>query len=161
MPNPAAQAPIDITLPDPAATAALAARLAAVARLGDLIALHGTLGMGKTAFARGFIRHLAGTAEEVPSPTFTLVQSYDTASGTIWHFDLYRLARPEDAWELGLEDALADGITLIEWPDRLGAELPARRLDLTLRPGVTPESRHALLDAVGGSDLLTRLEAQP
>ena len=158
---PAAHDPIDISLPDPAATAHLARRLADVARPGDLIALRGTLGMGKTEFARAFIQHLAGPEEEVPSPTFTLVQSYDTASGTIWHFDLYRLTRPDDAWELGFEDALADGITLIEWPERLAGALPARRLDLTLRPGDGPDSRHALLDALGGSDLLTRLAAKP
>ena len=159
--SPEAHDPIDISLPDPAATAQLARRLADVARPGDLIALHGTLGMGKTAFARAFIRHLAGADEEVPSPTFTLVQSYDTAAGTIWHFDLYRLTRPEDVWELGLEDSLVDGITLIEWPERLGSTLPARRLDLSLRAGDGPESRHALLDAMGGSDLLARLAAQP
>jgi tRNA threonylcarbamoyladenosine biosynthesis protein TsaE len=161
VPSPAAPDPIDVSLPDPAATAQLARRLADVARPGDLIALHGTLGMGKTAFARAFIRHLAGAEEEVPSPTFTLVQSYDTAVGTIWHFDLYRLTRPEDVWELGLEDALADGITLIEWPERLGSSLPARRLDLILRAGDGPEARHALLDAMGGSDLLARLAARP
>jgi tRNA threonylcarbamoyladenosine biosynthesis protein TsaE len=158
--SPAAPDPIDISLPDPAATAQLARRLAAVARPGDLIALHGTLGMGKTAFARAFIQYIAGAEEEVPSPTFTLVQSYETEAGPIWHFDLYRLSRPDDAWELGLEDALADGITLIEWPERLGSQLPRRRLDLTLRPGDGPEARHALLDARGGSDLLIRLAAQ-
>jgi tRNA threonylcarbamoyladenosine biosynthesis protein TsaE len=154
-------APIDISLPNAAATASLAGKLAAVARSRDLIALRGTLGLGKTEFARAFIRSLAGADEEVPSPTFTLVQSYDTPSGTIWHFDLYRLNRADDVWELGFEDALADGIILIEWPERLGAALPARRLDLTLRPGETEEARHALLDAVGGSDLLDRLVAQP
>lgn len=159
--SPAAPDPIDISLPDPAATAQLARRLAEVARPGDLIALYGTLGMGKTAFARAFIQHLAGAEEEVPSPTFTLVQSYDTAAGTIWHFDLYRLTRPEDVWELGLEDALADGITLIEWPERLGSTLPGRRVDLTLRAGDNPTARHALLDAKGGSDLLSRLAARP
>ena len=153
--------PIHISLPDPAATARLAVRLAAVARPGDVIALHGTLGMGKTAFARAFIRRLADAEEEVPSPTFTLVQSYDTEAGTIWHFDLYRLTKPQDVWELGLEDALAGGIVLIEWPERLGTELPRRRLDLTLRPGDGPDERHALLDAVGGSDLLDRLAAAP
>jgi tRNA threonylcarbamoyladenosine biosynthesis protein TsaE len=161
VPSPAAHEPIDVSLPDPAATAQLARRLAAVARPGDLLALGGTLGMGKTAFARAFIQHLVGSEEEVPSPTFTLVQSYDTPSGTIWHFDLYRLSRPEDVWELGLEDALADGITLIEWPERMGGTLPARRLDLTLRAGDGTEARHARLDAVGGSDLLVRLAAQP
>ncbi|MEI9982576.1 MAG: tRNA (adenosine(37)-N6)-threonylcarbamoyltransferase complex ATPase subunit type 1 TsaE [Aliidongia sp.] len=87
------------------------------------------------------------------------MQSYDTAAGTIWHFDLYRLGKPEDVWELGFDEALAGGIILIEWPERLGTALPARRLDLTLRAGDTAESRHALLDAAGGSDLLDRLVA--
>jgi tRNA threonylcarbamoyladenosine biosynthesis protein TsaE len=149
-------APIEIGLPDPAATRQLAERLAAVAVPRDVVALGGTLGMGKTAFARFFIQHLAGV-EEVPSPTFTLVQTYDCPAGTIWHFDLYRLSRPEDVWELGFEDALAAGILLIEWPERLGALLPVRRLDLTLRPGAGPQARKALLDACGGSDLLDRL----
>jgi tRNA threonylcarbamoyladenosine biosynthesis protein TsaE len=149
-------APIEIGLPDPAATRQLAERLAAVALPRDVLALGGTLGMGKTAFARGFIQHLAG-AEEVPSPTFTLVQSYDFPAGTIWHFDLYRLTRPEDVWELGFEEALEAGILLIEWPERLGPLLPARRLDLTLRPGAAPQARNAVLDACGGSDLLRRL----
>jgi tRNA threonylcarbamoyladenosine biosynthesis protein TsaE len=161
VPSPAAHDPIDVSLPDPAATAQLARRLADVARPGDLVALYGTLGLGKTAFARAFIQQLAGAEEQVPSPTFTLVQSYDTAAGTIWHFDLYRLVRPEDVWELGFEDALADGITLIEWPERLGPAVPARRLDLSLRAGDGPEARHALLDARGGSDLLARLAARP
>jgi len=160
VPTPAT-ASLDLALPDLAATAALAARLAAVARPGDVVALHGTLGMGKTTFARAFIRRLADAEEEVPSPTFTLVQSYDTPAGVIWHFDLYRLDRPEDVWELGFEDALYDGITLVEWPERLGDALPARRLDLHLLPGPTPESRRALLAASSGSDFLSRMEAIP
>jgi tRNA threonylcarbamoyladenosine biosynthesis protein TsaE len=151
--------PIDIGLSDPAATRQLAERLAGVAVPRDIIALGGTLGMGKTAFARAFIQHLAG-AQEVPSPTFTLVQSYDVQAGTIWHFDLYRLNRPEDVWELGFEEALEAGILLIEWPERLGALLPARRLDLALRPGEKPQARRALLDARGGSDLIDRLEGR-
>jgi tRNA threonylcarbamoyladenosine biosynthesis protein TsaE len=151
-----------IELPDLAATARLAAAVAALARPGDAILLSGLLGAGKTAFARAFLRAASGQpALEVPSPTFTLVQGYDTPGGTIWHFDLYRLTRPDDAWELGLEDALADGITLIEWPERLGSALPAKRLDLTLREGDGPIARHALLDAMGGSDLLARLAEQP
>src|SRR5438132_8708462 len=96
-------------LPDEAATAALAARIAALARPGDVIALAGELGAGKTSFARAFIRARTGrdgeVAEEVPSPTFTLVQVYELADATIWHFDGYRLCDPEEAWELGIEDA--------------------------------------------------------
>ena len=135
-----------VELADEAATEALAGRVAGEARIGDVIALSGALGTGKTSFARAFVRAL-GVADEVPSPTFTLVQTYDTASGTIWHFDLYRLAQPEDAYELGLEEAMGDGISLIEWPERLGALLPRERLDIALAMGATPESRRATLRA--------------
>jgi tRNA threonylcarbamoyladenosine biosynthesis protein TsaE len=136
-------------LPDPAATASLAAAVARLARPGDVIALHGDLGAGKTLFARAFI----GEAE-VPSPTFTLVQAYEppegeTAGGRIWHFDLYRLQGPEEAIELGIEDAFAEGISLIEWPDRLGALLPAERLDVALDFAAAPEARVARLTGHG------------
>src|SRR5689334_8960174 len=97
---------IVIDLPDESATAMLAARTAGVARPADIIALKGELGAGKTAFARAFIRARGG-ADEVPSPTFTLVQVYDLDPTAIWHFDLYRLRAPEEAWELGIEDAFA------------------------------------------------------
>lgn len=153
--------PIDLLLPDLAATRALARRLAAVARPGDVLALIGTLGLGKTELARAFIQALSGPDEEVPSPTFTLVQLYDGTAGTIWHFDLYRLARPDDVWELGFEDALGGGILLIEWPDRLGPLLPRRRLDLTLLPGDEAGARRAILAAMGGCDLLERSAVRP
>jgi tRNA threonylcarbamoyladenosine biosynthesis protein TsaE len=119
-------------LPDAAATAALAARLAPLAVPGDVLALRGGLGSGKTTFARGFIAARAGRALEVPSPTFTLVQTYDLPGGAVWHFDLYRLERPDDAIELGIDEAFATGISLIEWPERLGDLLPGERLDLEL-----------------------------
>jgi len=115
-------------LPDEAATAALAARIAALARPGDVIALKGELGAGKTSFARAFICARAGRDEIVPSPTFTLAQAYEFPDVTIWHFDCFRLRDPEEAWELGIEDAFRDGISLIEWPGRLGHLLPSRRL---------------------------------
>lgn len=137
-------------LADEAATAALARAVAALARPGDVIALWGDLGAGKTRFARGFVAALAGDAEEVPSPTFTLVQTYDTPAGTVWHFDLYRLDAPEEALELGLEEALAEGISLIEWPDRLGGLLPRERLDVTLEFGPAEGTRAARLAGRGG-----------
>ncbi|HYD98131.1 MAG TPA: tRNA (adenosine(37)-N6)-threonylcarbamoyltransferase complex ATPase subunit type 1 TsaE [Alphaproteobacteria bacterium] len=125
--------PLSLPLADESATAALAARLAPLLRPGDAVALHGTLGAGKTSFARGLIRAMAGDAEaEVPSPTFTLVQTYDTLAGTVWHFDLYRLQLAEEVWELGWEEARAEGIAVIEWPERLGGLLPADRLDIAL-----------------------------
>jgi tRNA threonylcarbamoyladenosine biosynthesis protein TsaE len=122
----------ETVLPDAAATAALAARLAPLATAGDVVALRGTLGSGKTSFARAFIAARAGRAVEVPSPTFTLVQAYELPDGAIWHFDLYRLARADDAIELGIDEAFATAISLIEWPERLGDLLPMQRLDLTL-----------------------------
>jgi tRNA threonylcarbamoyladenosine biosynthesis protein TsaE len=147
---------IVINLPSEAATAALAVRLAAIARPGDIIALGGDLGAGKTTFARAFI-HARNTAdEEVPSPTFTLVQTYPDAETTIWHFDLYRLKSADEAWELGIEDAFASGISLIEWPDRLGPLLPSHRLAITLEFGPRPESRRALID--GDADWRARLQ---
>ncbi|MCW8915121.1 MAG: tRNA (adenosine(37)-N6)-threonylcarbamoyltransferase complex ATPase subunit type 1 TsaE [Magnetovibrio sp.] len=114
------------------ATRDLAQCLARVAKPGDVIALSGDLGAGKTTFARDFIRALTDPDEDVPSPTFTLVQTYEGDSGEIWHFDLYRLEHPEEVFELGIEDALVDGISLIEWPDHMGAYIPRDRLEVRL-----------------------------
>ena len=138
-----------IDLPDEAATAAFAARVAAVATGGDIIALRGDLGAGKTTFARAFI-HARGCEEEVPSPTFTLVQVYEVGSNAIWHFDLYRLNSPDEAWELGIEDAFSEAISLIEWPERLGSLLPRRRLQIEFLFGDRPEARRAVLDSGEG-----------
>lgn len=115
-------------------TTRLAADLAQKAVAGDVYALKGTLGAGKSVFARGFIQSLAGGSTEVPSPTFTLVQTYDTSSGMIWHFDLYRLTAPEEIYEIGWEEALAEGIVLIEWPERLGNMTPAnmKSIEITI-----------------------------
>src|SRR5258708_24955199 len=99
---------LEAALPDVAATAALAGRVAPLARRGDVVALSGALGSGKTTFARAFVAARAGRALEVPSPTFTLVQTYELPTGAIWHFDLYRLERPDDAIELGIDEAFAD-----------------------------------------------------
>jgi tRNA threonylcarbamoyladenosine biosynthesis protein TsaE len=134
-----------LALPDAEATMALGARLAAAARGGDVLALWGELGSGKTTLARGFL-HALGLAEEVPSPTFTLVQVYDL-SPPVWHFDLYRLTRADEVWELGLEQALAEGIALIEWPERLGTLLPADRLDVAL--SIDGDARRAELTPHG------------
>ncbi|MBL8644739.1 MAG: tRNA (adenosine(37)-N6)-threonylcarbamoyltransferase complex ATPase subunit type 1 TsaE [Rhodospirillaceae bacterium] len=120
-----------IAVPTVADTERVAAALAGIAVPGDIFALSGALGTGKTTFARGFVQTLTGTDEDVPSPTFTLVQTYDTPKGKIWHCDLYRLAKPGDAEELGLDEAFASAICLIEWPERLGALLPAARLAMS------------------------------
>lgn len=122
---------LDIDLADEAATASLGASLAVRSRAGDVIALFGELGAGKTSLARGFIRTLAGSSTEVPSPTFTLVQTYTAEMFEIWHFDLYRIGRPSGARELGLDEAQA-GVALIEWPERLAERLPRRRLEVRL-----------------------------
>jgi tRNA threonylcarbamoyl adenosine modification protein YjeE len=145
-----------IDLPDEKATAALAAQLADIARPGDIIALSGDLGAGKTSLARAFIRARGGI-ETVPSPTFTLVQLYELRGGPIWHFDLYRLQRAEEAWELGIEDAFREGISLIEWPERLGDLLPVRRLRVALDFGPAPSARRATLSA--GPEWSERLTA--
>ncbi|MDX2222004.1 MAG: tRNA (adenosine(37)-N6)-threonylcarbamoyltransferase complex ATPase subunit type 1 TsaE [Rhodospirillaceae bacterium] len=121
-----------VALPRADDTAVLGAQLAQQARAGDVYGLSGDLGSGKTTLARGFIQALVGPDCDVPSPTFTLVQTYDTPRGVVWHFDLYRMARPDDAVELGLEDALIDGICLIEWPQRLGPLWPSRGLMVVL-----------------------------
>jgi tRNA threonylcarbamoyladenosine biosynthesis protein TsaE len=140
-----------VELSDEAATAALAARVAARARAGDVIALSGPLGSGKTTFARGFIRARGGTGP-VPSPTFTLVQIYEPGGPAIWHIDLYRLARPDEAWELGIEEAFAEAIALIEWPERAAALIPPHRLSIAFEPG---RPRRARLDC--GGDWAQRL----
>ncbi len=119
-------------LPDLAATETLAARLARRLAPGDAVLLEGPLGAGKSAFARALIRAAAGDpALEVPSPSFTLVQTYETRRGRIHHFDLWRLAGPGDLAELGWDQALAD-IVVVEWPDRLGALRPAGAIIIAL-----------------------------
>jgi tRNA threonylcarbamoyladenosine biosynthesis protein TsaE len=150
---PAAAGGLSFRLADVAATAALAEALAARAQAGDVIALHGPLGAGKTAFARAFITAsalAAGQADalgDVPSPTFTLVQTYDMTDPAIWHFDLYRLDKPDDALELGIDEAFSDAISLIEWPERLGPYLPRCALHLHLE--FDGEARIARFDAAG------------
>jgi tRNA threonylcarbamoyladenosine biosynthesis protein TsaE len=121
-----------IRLADEAATARLGAAVAKVLRPGDAVCLWGALGAGKSTLARGLIRALTTPDEEVPSPTFTLVQTYETQGVNVAHFDLYRLTDPEEAYEIGLDEALADGCAIIEGPERLGDDLPGTRLDIVL-----------------------------
>ena len=87
------------------------------------------MGVGKTAFTRGVIQALSG-AKEVPSPTFTLLQTYETPDFDIYHFDMYRLKSPEEAYEIGIEDAFADGVSFIEWPEKIKGVLPRRHIDI-------------------------------
>ena len=123
----------DLRLADEAATTRLGAAIAVRLGHGEAICLSGPLGAGKSSLARGLIRALAPEAGDVPSPTFTLVQFYAGAAFEIAHFDLYRLTRADEAFEIGLEEALREGAAVIEWPERLGDLLPADRLDVALR----------------------------
>lgn len=105
------------------ATERLAEAVSLIARRGDVFALFGTLGAGKSVFARAFIQNLTN-ASEVPSPTFTLVQTYEAPDFDIYHFDLYRLKSAEEIWELNMEEALFGAVTLIEWPEKMESYLP-------------------------------------
>ena len=129
----------------PEATARFAATLAPRLRAGDVVLLEGQIGSGKTHFARALIQaRLAGDGapvEDVPSPTFTLVQTYDTGQVEIWHADLYRLTHPDEVEELGLMEAFDEAICLVEWPDRLGDLAPAGALRLSFAQGATEDSR--------------------
>ncbi len=141
---------VGIDLANAEATAALGRAVAPRLAPGDAVLLYGPLGMGKSTLARGLIRALAGPEEDVPSPTFTLVQFYETEP-PVAHFDLYRLTRPEEAFEIGLDEALDVGAALIEWPERLGDD-PARtlgpdRLSITLEE--RGEGRHATVSGAG------------
>lgn len=128
----------------------LAQNLAGQIGPGEVILLQGNLGSGKTVFARALIRALTGIKDlEVPSPTFTLVQTYESLLGPLWHFDLYRLKNPEEIYELGWEEALAGGIILLEWPERLGGILPLSRLDIRFQPVENePDSRHIHIEKI-------------
>lgn len=119
-----------LSLSDADNTARIAAELGKCLTSGDTILLTGDVGAGKTHFARALIQSLLLYPEDVPSPTFTLVQTYDTAKGPVWHADLYRLGSSHEIEELGLVDAFETAICLVEWPDRLGPMRPQAALDL-------------------------------
>lgn len=135
-------------------TAAIAGQFAAIAQRGDVFALYGTLGMGKSVFARAFIQKLT-KADEVPSPTFTLVQSYPFNDLEIHHFDLYRLRSPEEVFELGFEDLLYSGISLIEWPEKAGNYLPRDIFKITIS---ADNDKRIILVEANGADKQQRLE---
>ena len=137
-------------LPDAEATTRLGQAIAPLLEPGEAILLYGPLGMGKSTLARGLIRALTRPDEDVPSPTFTLVQFYES-DPPIAHFDLYRLSRPDEAFEIGLNEALDEGCALIEWPERLGED-PARFLGrdiLTITLAEAGEGRTATVSGAG------------
>ncbi|TKZ19337.1 tRNA (adenosine(37)-N6)-threonylcarbamoyltransferase complex ATPase subunit type 1 TsaE [Shimia litoralis] len=123
------------------ATAALATLMAKSLGAGDVLLLAGDIGAGKTHFARALIQSLLQEPEDVPSPTFTLVQTYETNAFDIWHADLYRLTAPDEVVELGLLDAFEDALCLIEWPDRLAELAPENALGLSFELGSSEETR--------------------
>lgn len=136
---------LTLSLENEAQTQRRAEQLGANLLAGDVLLLSGDVGAGKSFFARALIRSVLQAPEDIPSPTFTLVQCYDTQQGALWHADLYRLGSTLEVEELGLIDAFEMAICLIEWPDRLGKLLPANGLSLTLSPAKDETAR--VLDA--------------
>ena len=131
--------PVELSLPDEAATQALGRALAGALQPGEAICLAGPLGAGKSTLARALVRALTQPDEEVPSPTFTLVQFYEGARLNVAHFDLYRLSSADEAYEIGLDEALDEGAAVIEWPERLEGDLPRDRLDVEIALSETGE----------------------
>lgn len=149
-------------LPGASVTDRLAAALSDVTGAGDMLLLSGELGAGKTHFARAFIRHAmgpAGQGAEVPSPSFTLVQTYATHRTEIWHADLYRLTSPDELPELGLDEAMEDALCLVEWPERLAPDWPETAVLLRLEAvrGASPDLRRIALWAPAGSEAGARV----
>lgn len=149
---------IRIFLANDAATDALAAWFADHLTMGDTVLLSGPIGAGKSHFARAFIRSRLDRMEDVPSPTFTLVQTYQDDDAEIWHADLYRLNHPDEVAELGLLDAFSTAICLIEWPDRLGRLAPKDAIRVTFE--VLEDGRRALIRSDGHDALLDALQAE-
>ncbi|SHF35278.1 tRNA threonylcarbamoyladenosine biosynthesis protein TsaE [Litoreibacter ascidiaceicola] len=149
----------DLASPD--ATASLAHAFAAIATPGLCVLINGPVGAGKSFFARNVIQTLMaqkGALEDVPSPTFTLVQTYELGPLDVWHADLYRLTDAGELIELGLEQAFDSALCLIEWPDRLGSLRPDGAVELTMTPDPNHQDRrHVRID--GPTDLITRLSS--
>jgi tRNA threonylcarbamoyladenosine biosynthesis protein TsaE len=136
---------LDLSLSSPDRTAQFAARLGAILQAGDVLLLEGPIGAGKSHLARALIQSLLPVPEDIPSPTFTLVQTYDGPDCEIWHSDLYRLGHPDEVAELGLTEAFETAICLVEWPDRLGDLAPEDALTLSLSAGTGDDDRHLTL----------------
>jgi len=130
---------VDFVIHSEAEMLQVAQKLAPLFHAGDVVALYGTLGVGKTTFVRALIHTLLDSSVDVPSPTFTLLQTYDTPHYPVYHFDFYRLKTPEEAYEIGIEDAFGSGLSLIEWPEKLGSILPTKHISITFN--MIPEGR--------------------
>lgn len=142
----------------PDQTATIAARIGGCLLPGDAVLLHGPVGAGKSHFCRALIQSrlvALGRHEDVPSPSFTLVQTYDAGPVEIWHADLYRLTDPQELFELGLDEAFEHAICLVEWAERLGDQAPDNALHLTLSPGDEPDTRY--MDLTGPAPWRARL----
>ena len=140
-----------------AATDRLGAHLAGLLAAGRIITLSGPLGVGKSELARAIIRHGCGETGDIPSPSFTLVQTYQTADGLpVWHMDCWRLADPAEAINLGIEDAFYEAACLIEWPEKLSQLLPSDRIGIVL--GMAANDGGRLADIAGPTELLTGLQ---
>lgn len=145
---------------DPDETAALARRIALLLKPGDCLLLEGDIGAGKTHFARALIGALLARPEDIPSPTFTLVQTYQGADCEIWHADLYRLSGPDEIEELGLVDAFSSAICLVEWPDRLGPLAPPGALSLHFTSCGGDDEREIAFSSAHPEKWRSRLGAQ-
>ena len=155
---------IRLELPDLASTQRFGSLLASQLKAGDVIALSGALGAGKSALARAIIQAIDPTEDDVPSPTFTLAQHYVLADGTpLWHLDLYRLDNAQDAMALGLDDAFVDAVCLIEWPDRLKKFLPKTTLSIYLYTDETADESDSTAEAaeLGSSVRFADVTAPP
>ncbi len=137
-------------------TCRLARQIAKIAKVGDIFALNGTLGMGKSVFARAFIKYLTD-AQEVPSPTFTLLQIYQAANFDIYHYDLYRIKSPEEIFELGIEEAFYTGVSLIEWPEKMGIYTPKNIIEVNFSQ-VTNQQRKICINT-NNNDMAMRLQS--
>lgn len=137
-------------------TKKLAEKIADIAKMCDIFALYGTLGMGKSVFSRAFIQHLTA-ADDVPSPTFTLLQIYEAKDFDIYHYDMYRIKSPEEVFELGIEDAFYQGVSLIEWPEKMERYLPSHAIKIEILP--LGENSRRILISCENSDQLRRLKS--
>jgi len=139
-------------------TAAFAKKLGSVLKARDIVTLNGTLGAGKTAFARALIQGLCGEKTEVPSPTFNLLLTYECDKAPIYHYDFYRLEDPEEVWELDIEDAFEDGITLIEWVSDLQNLAPENSLDVSITIPERADETARLITVTGSKVWQDRLK---